>query len=47
MTNILAIWLGVILVVIFGADGLLNDWSFTVAVMKRLVDLITYLAFWR
>jgi len=47
MTNVIAIWLGVILILIFGIDGLFNDWSFTVAFMKKLTEFITYLAFWR
>jgi len=47
MTNTIAIWLGLILIVVFGIDGFVYDWTFTIAFMKKLVELIAYLAFWR
>ena len=47
MTNTIAIWLGLILIVVFGIDGFVYDWSFTVIFMKKFLELITFLAFWR
>lgn len=46
MTNKLAIWLGALIVIFFATD-LFFDWGATLFLLRKFIDLITYLAFWR
>ncbi|MCH2077675.1 MAG: hypothetical protein MK180_12505 [Rhodobacteraceae bacterium] len=47
MTNRLAIILGIMIVTALLADGFLNDGAATLFLMKRFLDLIEWVAFWR
>lgn len=47
MTNSLAIWLGVLIVGFFVLDAVLLGWGSGTIVMRGLVDLIRWVAFWR
>lgn len=47
MTNRIAIILGVLILLATGYDIALNDSAGVVFVMRKLIDLIEYLAFWR
>jgi len=47
MDSTLAIWLGLFLLVVFGIDWFFYDWAFSVILMKKLSDLIRFMAFWR
>lgn len=47
MTNTLSIILGVILVGLIATDVILADGASLLFLSKKLLDLITYLAFWR
>lgn len=47
MTNRLAIILGVLILLAVGVDIARNDSAGLVFVLRKLLDLIEYLAFWR
>lgn len=47
MTNRIAISLGAIVLAAFLLDMIRNDMSGTLFVVRKLLDLIEYLAFWR
>ena len=47
MTNRLALWLGLLIVGVFALDALVLHWGASTAVMRLLIDLIRWLAFWR
>jgi hypothetical protein len=47
MTNSLSIILGVIFLALIGADQVLNDGIATVFTIRKLLELIGFMAFWR
>ncbi|WP_322889261.1 MULTISPECIES: hypothetical protein [unclassified Yoonia] len=47
MTNGIAIFLLVLIGAALAYDGLANDWRAFLFTMRKFVDLIEYLAFWR
>jgi len=47
MTNTIAIGLGALIFLGLGLDYALFDWSNTVFLGRKLVDLIEWMAFWR
>jgi len=47
MTNQIAIALGLLFLGLLGLDGFLLDWSGSLFVLKKLADMIEYIAFWR
>lgn len=47
MTNTVAIWLGVLIAGGVGADVLLNDSQTLIFLIRKGIDLIQWMAFWR
>ena len=47
MTNKLAIWIGLIVIGLLILDQVLRDGDATIFLLRKLADLIEYLAFWR
>lgn len=47
MTNTIAIWLGLIVAALLAIDYALYDWANTLFLLRKLMDLIEWLAFWR
>ena len=47
MTNRLAVWIGLILLASIIADFALNGGSATVFLVRKFLDLIEWVAFWR
>ncbi|WP_170222782.1 hypothetical protein [Marimonas lutisalis] len=47
MTNQIAIWLGLIIVALLCLDWYFFDWSGLVFLLRKGVELIEWLAFWR
>jgi len=47
MTNSIAIGLFVTIVALLGFDYYQYDWANTVFLLRKLLDLIEWLAFWR
>ena len=47
MTNTIALYLGIFLVLVLGADLLANDGLAVMFVMHKFVDLVEWVAFWR
>lgn len=47
MTNRIAIWIGVVIVILLLADALLRSGAETIFLGRKLVDVIDWLAFWR
>jgi hypothetical protein len=47
MTNQIAIGLGVLIVTGLGLDALLHDGANLLFLLRKLADLIEWLAFWR
>ena len=47
MTNKLAIWIGLIVIGLLILDQALRDGDTTIFLLRKLADLIEYLAFWR
>ena len=47
MTNTLAIYFGAAIVIALGVDMLYFDWHYIVFWIKKLVELIDYIAIWR
>ena len=47
MTNQLAIVLGALVLLALGVDWFFADWSNSVFLMRKLLDLIEWLKFWR
>ena len=47
MTNRLAVWLALFIAALFAYDYYYHDWANTVFLMRRLLGLIEWLAFWR
>ncbi len=47
MTNSLAIWLVLIILAAFGVDYVLFDFSASIFLGRKGVDLLQWLAFWR
>ncbi|MEL6584896.1 MAG: hypothetical protein AAFQ36_13790 [Pseudomonadota bacterium] len=47
MNTTVALWIGGIILAIFAADYLFFGWDLWVFLMKQLVALMHWLAFWR
>lgn len=47
MTNQIALFLGVLILIGLGVDAVYFDWSGTIFLARKLIDLIEWLAFWR
>lgn len=47
MTNRLAVWIGLILLVAGIADFALNSGSAIIFLVRKFLDMIEWLAFWR
>lgn len=47
MTNQIAIGIGLAILALLSFDMFFFDWSGLVFLLKKLADLIEYLAFWR
>jgi hypothetical protein len=47
MTNKIAIWIGVIVLGLLSLDFFLYDWAGTIFLLRRGVDLVEWMAFWR
>jgi len=47
MTDRLALILGALLILLFGADFLFNHGDVTLFLAKKLASLVNYLEFWR
>ncbi|WP_199910655.1 hypothetical protein [Loktanella sp. Alg231-35] len=47
MTNTIAIWLGLIIAALLATDYVLYDWANTLFVLRKFMDLIEWVAFWR
>ncbi len=47
MTNTIAIWLFLFIVAAFAIDYAVFGWDGLYAIMRVLIDLIRWLAFWR
>jgi hypothetical protein len=47
MTNTIALYLGMVLLIALGLDIFLNDARALVFLMQKLVGFIEYVAFWR
>ncbi|MBZ0122962.1 MAG: hypothetical protein K8F31_03675 [Roseovarius sp.] len=47
MTNQIAILLGAVIVIGLGVDWLFLDWSGTIFLSRKLIDLIEWMQFWR
>ncbi|MEL6839708.1 MAG: hypothetical protein AAFP85_10470 [Pseudomonadota bacterium] len=47
MTNTTAIFLGLIIVAFFAVDYTQYNWDMTTFLLRKLLDLIEYLAIWR
>lgn len=47
MTNRLAVWLALIIAALLAYDYYQFDWANTVFLIRKFVDLIEWIAFWR
>jgi hypothetical protein len=47
MTNKLAIWLGGLIAAFFVLDALVLGWGSHVVLMRKLLELIDFIAIWR
>ena len=47
MTNTIAIWLALFIAALLGFDYYQYDWANSVFLLRKLLDLIEWLAFWR
>ncbi len=47
MTNQVAVALGILIVIALGVDGIIFDWTYTIFVGRKFVDLVEWVAFWR
>ncbi len=47
MTNTIALILGFLLIALFAVDYVVFDWANTLFLLRKLVALIEWLAFWR
>jgi len=47
MTNSLALWLFGLILGFFLLDAFVLHWDFHVILMRRLIDLLNWIAFWR
>ncbi len=47
MTNIIALWLALIIAALLAFDYFQYDWANTVFLLRKLLELIEWLAFWR
>lgn len=47
MTNALAIWIGILLAACVAADALLFDWTYSMFLARKFLDVLRWMAFWR
>ena len=47
MTNIIAVWLGILIAALLATDYYFYDWSNALFLLRKLMDLIEWLAVWR
>ncbi|MEL6682765.1 MAG: hypothetical protein AAFQ09_08975 [Pseudomonadota bacterium] len=47
MTNKIAIFLGLLILAFLAVDYSQYDWAMTLFLLRKLLDLIEYLAIWR
>ncbi len=47
MTNTIAIWLGLVITALLAADYIYYDWANTLFLLRKFMELIEWLAFWR
>lgn len=47
MTNRLALIIGIVIAALLAFDYYQHDWSHTVFLLRKLADLIEWMAFWR
>lgn len=47
MTNQIALWLGGVLVVAIGADILANEGAAVMFLLRKFLDLVDWVEFWR
>lgn len=47
MTNKLALWLGALIAAFFLLDVFVLGWDTHIVIMRKLIALIDYIAFWR
>ena len=47
MTNTIAIFLGLIILAFFAVDYTQYEWDMTAFLLRKLLDLIEYIAIWR
>ncbi|MFN3662298.1 hypothetical protein [Yoonia sp.] len=47
MTNGLAVFLGVVIVAALAIDGTHNDWTASLFLIRKFIDFVEYIAFWR
>ena len=47
MTNKLAIFLALLIVAGLGADHRYAEWEYTTFLLRKLLDFVEWLAFWR
>ena len=47
MTNTIALYIGVVILICVGLDLFVNDGAALVFVMRKLVGLVEWVAFWR
>ena len=47
MTNTIAIWIAILIAAFLGYDYYQHDWANTVFLLRKLIALIEWLAFWR
>jgi hypothetical protein len=47
MTNTIAIWLFCVIAALLGYDYYQYDWANTVFLLRKFLELVEWLAFWR
>lgn len=47
MTNIIALWLGILIIGFLMLDHFVLEWGVPLFLMRQLADLTEYIAFWR
>lgn len=47
MTNTIAVWLGLMIIGFLMLDYFVLEWDVPTFLLRKLIDLIDYIAFWR
>ena len=47
MTNSIAVWLALLIAAFFAVDYVQFDWAMTVFLLRKFLDLLAWVAFWR